>query len=501
MTVKASTAARWIDDHRDALIAIANDIWGYAELALHEDRSAARLAEALRAEGFKVATGTGGMPTAFVAEWKSGASAAGVRGRKAGDTGAGGMGTGGGPVIGFLGEYDALGGVSQKVSPVQEPVVEGGAGHGCGHNLLGVGALGAAISLARELEARKLPGTVRFYGCPAEENLSGKAFMARDGVFDDGDACLTWHPGATTRVSTASSLANNACNVTFKGRSAHASGNPFEGRSALDAVQLMNMGVEFLREHMPPKARVHYVITHGGDQPNVVPARATVWYMVRSPQRAEVDELYQRVLDCAEGAAKMTGTTYEVELVKAIWNVLNNRTLEDVLDAAMRRVGPPAFTAADLEFARRVAESFRPDQKETYLQRQELSPEDLKALRTQVINDTIVARPVTPKDPGGSTDVGDVSWCAPTAQFDAACLALGTPGHSWQYCAQAGMGIGHAGMLTAAKVLAEAGFELMTDPATLKKARAEFRELTGGRRYRSAMPPGQKPAFHQFAAE
>ncbi len=496
MTVKATTALSWIDEHRDALIAMADDIWGYAELALHEERSAARLAEALRAEGFKVTTGTVGMPTAFVAEWRhGGAGRHGESGRR------GGAGAGKGPVIGFLGEYDALGGVSQKVSPVQEPVVEGGAGHGCGHNLLGVGALGAAVALARELAARKLPGTVRYYGCPAEENLSGKAFMARDGVFDDCDACLTWHPGATNRVSTNSSLANNACNITFRGQSAHAAGNPFEGRSALDAVQLMNMGVEFLREHMPPKARVHYVITHGGDQPNVVPASAKVWYLVRAPERAQVDELYQRVLDCAEGAAKMTGTRFEVELLKAIWNTLNNRTLEDVLDAAMRRVGPPAFTAADLEFARRITESFRPDQKETYLSRQELSPEDLKTLRSQTLNDTIVARPAVLKEPSGSTDVGDVSWCAPTAQFGTACLALGTPGHSWQYAAQSGMDIGHAGMLVAAKVLAEAGFELVTNPDTLAKARAEFLELTGGRKYRSAMPPGQKPAFHQFADE
>lgn len=484
MNANATTALRWIDDHRDALIAMADDIWGYAELALHEERSAARLAEALRAEGFRVETGAGGMPTAFVAERGSGRP--GVSGR---------------PVIGFLGEYDALGGVSQKVSPVREPVVEGGAGHGCGHNLLGVGALAAAVALTRELAARKLPGTVRFYGCPAEENLSGKAFMARDGVFDDCDACLTWHPGALNRVSTNSSLANNAANITFRGHSAHAAGDPFNGRSALDAVQLMNMGVEFLREHMPPKARVHYVITNGGNQPNVVPAIARVWYLVRAPERDQVDELYQRVLDCAEGAAKMTGTTYEVELLKAIWNVLNNRTLEDVLDEALRRVGPPAFTAADLEFARRITESFRPDQKASYLSRQELSPEDLKTLRGQVLNDTIIARPTTLKDPSGSTDVGDVSWCAPTAQFGVACQAVATPGHSWQYAAQAGMGIGHAGLLTAAKVLAEAGFELMTNPEALAKARAEFQELTGGRQYRSAMPPGQEPAFHQFADE
>ncbi len=476
MTAKATTALKYIDEKRSYLTALADEIWDYAELALHEDRSAVALEKALEAEGFRVEVGVGGMPTAFVGTWGSGK-----------------------PVLGFLGEYDALSGVSQKVQPTREPRVEGAPGHGCGHNLLGTGSYAAAIALKKEMEARGLSGTVKYFGCPAEENLSGKAFMARDGVFDGVDACLTWHAGQLNRVAGGSSLANNAMNITFRGKSAHAAGDPYNGRSALDAVQLMNLGVEFLREHMPPKARVHYVITNGGDQPNVVPAIAKVWYLVRAPQRHQVDELYERVLKCAEGAAIMTDTTYEIELLKAIWNVLPNPTLEHLVDECLDRVGPPQFTAADLEFAKEIQKSIGPKLIESSVEKAQLSREDLKVVKEQVLNTTIVRPPVTAKEPSGSTDVGDVSWCTPTVEFNTTCNAIGTPGHSWQYCAQAGMGIGHAGMIAAAKVMAEAAFELVTTPELLAKAKADFNELTGGRKYKSAMPPEQKPAFHQFA--
>jgi aminobenzoyl-glutamate utilization protein B len=470
----ARIALDYIGKRRDLLTRLSDRVWGYAELAFHEDKSAAALEEALKAEGFRIETGTGRIPSAFVATWGSGR-----------------------PAIGFLGEYDALSGVSQKVSPTREPVVEGWAGHGCGHNLLGVGSLGAAIALKHQMEAERLPGTVKYFGCPGEENLSGKAFMARDGAFDGCDVCLTWHAGSLNRVRNGSSNANNACNITFFGRTAHAAGDPYNGRSALDAVQLMNMGVEFLREHMPTKARVHYVITHGGDQPNVVPAKATVWYLIRAPQRDQVDELYARVLDCAKGAALMTGTRYEIELIKAIWNVLNNTTLEDLLEDCFKRVGDPEFTGSDREFAGRIRETFK-DNIESQLNREELTAAQKKELRDKVLNDTVLLRPLVPKDGEGSTDVGDVSWCVPTAQIGTACNAIGTPGHSWQYCAQAGMGIGHAGMITAAKVLAEAAYQLVTTPELISKAKEEFDERTGGKKYYSAMPKEQKPAFHVF---
>lgn len=411
------------------------------------------------------------MPTAFVATWGSGR-----------------------PVIGFLGEYDALPGVSQKTIPVREEFETGAPGHGCGHNLLGAGALAAVIGLKHELEVRGLPGTVKYFGCPAEENFSGKAFMARDGLFNDCDACLTWHPGSVNRVWTGSSLANNAMNVTFYGQTAHAAGDPYNGRSALDALQLMNMGVEFLREHMPTKARVHYVITDGGGQPNVVPAKASAWYLVRAPGREEVDSLYARVLKCAEGAALMTDTKYEIELIKAIWNVLPNSTLEALLEECALRVGAPQFDESDLAFAEEISKTFGPGQKEALLRKERLPQELLK----QVLNNTWVPRPEEPTDSEGSTDVGDVSWCCPTAQIRTACQALGTPGHSWQYTAQAGMSIGHKGMLAAGKILAEAGFVLMTSPEVLAKAKEEFLKATGSRPYYSAIPKDRKPKFDQF---
>jgi aminobenzoyl-glutamate utilization protein B len=384
---------------------------------------------------------------------------------------------------------------------VREELVAGAPGHGCGHNLLGVAVLGAVIALKEEMLSRGIPGTIKYFGCPAEENLSGKAFMARDGVFDDLDACLTWHPGSVNRVRTTSSLANNAMNVKFYGRTAHAAADPYNGRSALDAVQLMNFGVEFLREHMPPAARVHYVITNGGLQPNVVPAEASVWYLIRSPKREEVDELYARVLDCMEGAAKMTQTTCEVELIKAIWNVLNNQCLENMLNECMMRVGPPNFSKEHFEFAQRISESVSERQKFSFIERESVTQEEADLLKSQVLNTTVISPCNVKKEGSGSTDVGDVSWCCPTAQFSTACNAIGTPGHSWQYAAQAGTGIGHEGMITAARVLAEAGLELMTRPDLLCQAREEFLRKTGGVKYKSAMPPDQKPAFHQFRSD
>jgi len=471
MTVRATAAIKYIDEKRPLIVRVSDEIWEYAEVGLHEDRSAKCLEDALEAEGFTVDRGVAGMPTAFVATWGSGS-----------------------PLVGYLGEYDALPGVSQAAVATRRELKSGAAGHGCGHNLLGAGAFAGGIGLKRELEARHLPGTVRYFGCPAEENFSGKAFMARDGLFSACDACLTWHAGSLNRIRSGSTLANNAMNVTFHGRTAHAAGDPYNGRSALDALQLMNLGVEFLREHMSSKARVHYVITNGGGQPNVVPAKASAWYLIRAPRREEVDDLYKRVLNCAHGASQMTDTRAEVELIKAIWNLLPNGVLEDVLEESAKRVGPPKFTEKDLEFAREIAKSFAPGQKEAQL-RKERVPEEVFG---QVLNTTWIPRPDVPQDGEGSTDVSDVSWCCPTAEFRVACQALGTPGHSWQYAAQSGMSIGHEGMITAGKILAEAGFMLMTNPDILKKANEEFRKSTGGKPYVSAIPKDLKPKFDQF---
>ncbi len=352
MEPKARTAISYIDDNRSRITGLSDAIWRFAEVALHEERSAEALANALREEGFAVETGAGGMPTAFVASWGQGR-----------------------PVVGFLGEYDALAGLSQKAVPHKEALVPGAAGHGCGHNLHGVAAFAAAAGLKQEMVQRGLCGTIKYFGCPAEENLSGKAFMARDGVFDGCDVCFEWHAGPFNRPGTGTSLANNAANFTFYGRSAHAAGDPYNGRSALDAVQLMNLGVEFLREHMPPRTRVHYVITNGGGQPNVVPPVATVWYLVRAERRQDVDDLWGRIIKCANGAAEMTETTYQMELLKAIWNVLPNTPLTDLLFECFERVGPPKLSAADLEFANEIAKSISPAVKESSLRRHQIPEE------------------------------------------------------------------------------------------------------------------------------
>lgn len=471
MTGKAETAFSYIDEKRGLIARLSDEIWALAEVGLHEDKSALALAQALKDEGFAVDLGVGDMPTALVATWGKGS-----------------------PVIGFLGEYDALPGVSQKACTTREELVIGGAGHGCGHNLLGAGAFGAVIGLKQEMLAKSLPGTIKFFGCPAEENFGGKAFMARAGLFADCDACLTWHPGQVNQVRGSTSLAVSSMNITFHGRTAHASGDPYNGRSALDAIMLTGMGVEFLREHMSAKARIHYVITNGGSQPNVVPAKATAWFYVRSPQHDEVEVLYQRVLNCAYGAAQMTDTKCEVELLDAIYNVIPNRVLEDLLEESMKQVGPPVFGASDKEFAAKIAAGFEPGQKEALFRSSGL-PESIKS---QTLNDTLVPRPQTPDEPKGSTDVGDVSWCCPTAQFGTACMALGTPGHSWQFTAQSGMGIGHAGMIAAAKILSDAGLRLLTGPETIAKAKAEFVAATGGKAYKCAMPPEHMPPFHQL---
>ena len=472
---KALTGFQWIERHAQELVKLSDAIWGYAELGLHEDKSAAALKEFLESNGFAVEAGVGGMPTAFVATWGNGK-----------------------PEIGFLGEYDALPGVSQKVSTVKDELEPGGCGHGCGHNLLGVASAAAAAALKEELQKRGLPGTVKYFGCPAEENFSGKAFMARDGLFDSLDACLTWHPGPMNTVRGGSSLAVNSMNVTFHGVASHAGGAPHLGRSALDAVELMNVGVNYLREHIIEKARIHYVTTNGGLQPNVVPAKASVWYYVRAPHRDQVEEIYERVLKCAKGAAIMTDTTYDVELLEGIYEVLPNRTLEDVLVQAMEVAGPPEFTEEDEAFARELRKTFPPGQADAFM-RDETLPDEMKAkLVGKVLNDTVLGRPPVPPEMRGSTDVGDVSWCTPTSQFSTACCALGTPGHSWQYTAQTGMHIGHAGMIAAARTLVQAGLQLMTDPDTLKKAREEFEKKTGGKKYKSPLPPDMKPAFHQF---
>jgi len=464
-------ALAWVEDKSRELTRLSDRIWELAEVGLQETGSARAQQEFLRAEGFEIEGGVAGMPTAFVASWGSGK-----------------------PVIGFLGEYDALPGLSQKPLPVKEPLKEGAPGHGCGHNLLGVASLAGAAALKREMEAGGIPGTVRYYGCPAEETLVGKVFMVKAGLFDDVDAAITWHPGGLNSVWNNSSNAMNSVKFTFHGRTAHAAGDPHHGRSALDAVELMNIGANYLREHVIEKARLHYVITDGGGEPNVVPARAQVWYYVRAPERHQVDEIHGRLLDIAKGAALMTGTTHDVTFLVGCYNYLPSKSINALVQKYMEQIGPPKFDEAELEFARKMNESFEPGQKLAGLKAAKVPPE----VYDQLVNDTIVPPKNEDQPMAGSTDVGDVSWVTPTGQFGTATGVIGQPGHSWQVTACSGMSIGHKGMLYAAKIMAMTGLELMTNPEELNKVRTEFQEATKDSPYKSPIPEGVGPPLDQL---
>ncbi len=464
--------AERVRQRADWATALSDRIWELAEVGLQEHQSSALLAEELAKAGFEVTSGVADMPTAFVATYGSGK-----------------------PVVAILGEYDALPGLSQKAVPRREPLREGAPGHGCGHNLLGVAGVAAAIALKEEMESSGLGGTVRYYGCPAEETLVGKVFMVRDGLFDDVDAALTWHPAALNSVWAASSLANNSAKFRFYGRSAHAAANPDMGRSALDAVEIMNVGANYLREHVVEKARIHYVITRGGGEPNVVPAEAEVWYYVRAPKREQVEEIYQRLLLCAKGAAIMTETEYDVEFLAGCYQYLPNRVLGKLLHQNLRKVGAPPFDEADRQFARQLRETFAPGQQEAAVSRfKELAEE----LRGKDLHDGVLPLRESDEVMPGSTDVGDVSWVVPTAQFATACTVIGAAGHSWQMTATSGMSIGHKGMLTAAEVLALTVRDLLTRPEVLAEAREEFRRATEGSPYRCPLPQGARPPHHQL---
>ena len=443
----------------DQLTSLSDRIWELAEVGLGETRSAEALAETLAEAGFSVRQGVAGMPTAFVAEWGSGR-----------------------PVVALLGEYDALPGLSQVRECRPEPLLAGAGGHGCGHNLLGVGALGAALAARDAMAAAHLPGVIRFYGCPAEETLVGKVFMVKAGLFDDIDVALTWHPADVTGIWASSSLSVNSLMFQFTGVAAHAAGNPEAGRSALDGVELMNVGANYLREHVPTEARIHYVITDGGHEPNVVPPRAAVWYYVRAPRRAEVEEITARLMDIARGAALMTGTSQSAQLITGCYNFLPNRVLGDLLLSTLEQVGPPPFSAADQKLAADLQATVPPPQ----------LARSLEWHRRHGLDDTSsplhCGRPLAwgEGEPGsGSTDVGDVSWVVPTAQLEVASAPLGTPGHSWQMVVSSGTGIGTSGMLVAAQALGAGALAICRDPGLVDRARAELAGSRHGQEYRS----------------
>ena len=465
---------QWIDQNKNVLIQAADEIWGYAETLYKEKQSAALVSGMLEEYGFRVTRGVADIPTAFVAEY-------GV----------------GGPIIGILDEYDALPGLSQDRVPYQKPLVKGGNGHGCGHNLFGVACLAAATAVKQAIESGEVNGTIRFYGCPAEEGGAGKTFMARAGLFDDADLCLTWHPGETNAVTGSNALAMVRANFKFYGKTAHAAFDPYNGRSALDAVELMNVGCNYLREHMIPDARIHYIITSGGLAANVVPDYAVVQYRVRAPLNSQVQELFARVKDVSQGACLMTGTRVEVEVLSATSNLLLNDTILDVLQRKLEEIGAPQFDASETAFATQIATTFP---KGSEHERAKLAgPEGraaLKALKGAPLANNVMPLYKPEAVSPGSTDVGDVTWVSPTGQFNAVCHALGTPGHSWQIVAQGGMSIGHKGMLYAGKVLGEAALEFLQKPELVAQARAEFKAQTGETPYVCPIPPDVKPPLN-----
>lgn len=341
-------ALNWISQNESRITEISNKIWEWAELGLIEYKSSALLADELETNGFTVQRGVARMPTAFVASYGSGK-----------------------PVIGIMGEYDALPGLSQKPIARKEPLILGGSGHGCGHNIYGTSGMAGAVAAKIAVEASGIKGTIKFFGCPAEENFSGKVFMVRDGIFRDLDAVLGHHPGTMNAATLDSCLAVNSAKFSFHGEAAHAAGSPEHGRSALDAVELMNVGVNYLREHVIQEARIHYVIDSGGEQPNVVPAFARSWYYIRAPEREQVESIYKRILDIAKGAALMTGTTYDVALIEGSYNFIPNRTLSELVVKNMREIGVPKYTEEERKFAKDMARTITKEEKVEHLRIEE----------------------------------------------------------------------------------------------------------------------------------
>lgn len=446
-----------IDEKEALLNDIADYLWENPETAFTEYCSAAKLTQVLRDEGFRVEEGLAGIKTAFSGSFGSGR-----------------------PVIGILGEFDALSGLGQ-VAGVTEHTPNGQpCGQGCGHNLLGVGALGAAFAVKRWLEQTGAPGTVIYFGCPGEEGGSGKAFMARDGVFDCLDAALTWHPADVTEVRTTLSLANYQIRFEFDGLAAHAGEHPHLGRSALDAVELMNVGVNFLREHIPTSYRIHYAITDaGGFSPNVVQSHSEVLYLIRAPRNEQVKELYERVCDIAKGAALMTGTKEHHVFIKACSNVILNTEIQRMLHEKMEEIAVPEPTDEDVAFAKALTEAALteiPDADPAHPIHWELKPYD-----------------ASEKQKHGSTDVGDVSWVCPTAQIHTSTIARGTPGHSWQVVSQGKLPLAHRMTNYAGKIMAAGAVELMQNAELLERAKQEFRARVGEAGYIPPIPKDVRP--------
>lgn len=445
-----------IDSKAAQYSTIARQIWDYAEVGYKEVKSSALLQETLTKEGFTVESGVAGMPTAFIATYGSGK-----------------------PVIGILAEFDALPGISQDAVPEPKPIAGKTAGHACGHHLFGTASVAAAIEVKNWLMATKKAGTIRLYGTPAEEGGSGKVYMVREGLFKDVDAVLHWHPSSQNSAEADGSLSNKSGKFRFYGVASHAAGSPERGRSALDAVEAMDAMVNMLREHVTPETRIHYVITRGGEAPNVVPAFAEVYYYVRHPKREEVKSVWERVVKAAEGAALGTETRMEYEITGGVYNMLPNEALGKIMDSNLRTIGGYTLTKEEQEFGTRIQKTFS-------------TPKIPK------LESTLEIKPFRVSETGiaGSTDVGDISWVVPTTGLGTATWVPGTPAHSWQAVAAGGMSIGFKGMTVAAKTIALTAMDLFEKPAVIETAWKELKTRRGEPFTYEALLGTRKPALN-----
>jgi aminobenzoyl-glutamate utilization protein B len=449
--VNKQSVIQSVAKHENELISLSDQVWSHAEIAMKEHQSAKVLSDYAEKQGFKVTKNIAGIPTAFIAEYGSGK-----------------------PIIGILGEFDALPGLSQKAQTTKEELNKGAAGHGCGHNMFGAASLGAAVSIKELIASGKLKGTVRFYGTPAEEDLAGKVYMARDSVFNDLDVCLDWHPDYENKANMQSTQAVVSYTVSFKGKSAHAAADPWNGKSALDAAELFNIGMNFLREHIKPSVRIHYVYKNAGNVPNVIPDEASVWIWIRDSKRSGVAVVEERMKEIAEGAARMTRTEASFFMDNGLYELLINETGAKVLHKNIELVGPIKYTPDEIEFANKIMKEY--------------GAEPLG------INGNIKAMETTRPDPdGGSTDVGDVSYIVPEITLNAATAPYKSPWHSWVVVACGGMSIGHKGMLFAAKSLGTTMVDLFENETLRKEIRAEFDKRKGNEVWKAMLPDGPPP--------
>jgi aminobenzoyl-glutamate utilization protein B len=440
-----------IDQNSELLIDVSDKIWEFAEIALMEYESSKLLEEILEKQGFRVEKDVADLPTAFVATYGKG-----------------------NPVIGILAEYDALPGLSQDSTPYKKVLQEDGGGHGCGHNLFGAGSLGAALALKEVMEKHAVPGTLKLYGCPAEEDVGGKLYMARAGLFDDLDACFAWHPDYDTSVDMDSGQAIDDLQVEFFGKTSHAAFDPWMGNSALDAAEMMTFGINLLREHVKPSVRIHYVITDGGKVPNIVPEYAKVWIWIRDLDRAGVKAVVEKVEKIVEGSAIATGTTSKIHYMGSYHEMLINRKGSEIMQKNLEKIGGITYTGEEILYARKI-------QKEA-------------GVEEKGMVSTIKKLKEPEKYPeGGSTDVAEVSWITPTIHISTTCAPHGIPWHSWAVVASSKHAIGYKGMFLAAKVMAATALDLFRGPDLINEMKKEFKEKLRGYTYKSGIAPDQKP--------